>query len=388
MSAAEEISITPSALECVDMCPIKYALKYWIKLTGDEQPLEPGKPDRREVGNTVHRYFELWGRFGAMPDATAPHFDLFNAMLAHAPQNRQGDNERWQNLELGALRLGAKADWTGVVGQLPNYPFSDTNAIAASDYKTSSQPQKYGIWGQLGFLNDHQAIIVGLAIARKRQASVIAYRWIYGNTRGKAKAESSDAVVSRDQLEYALTAKVKPSAERIYLVRTNIRTAQEALALARPSYEKQNEICFAYNTPCEYYEYCYKGKDPNMALPTQTPFGQPQQQMVVAQPQQQAVAAPPPNPYAVQPQGAIQAQLAMGQAPAPVYAPAVVHQPQFVGTNPPEVQHQQQVVYAPAQAQQTVAQAAPAVAYAAAVLEQKLSDAEIVYIVRALFPHI
>lgn len=226
-------------------CERRGGFKYWGKDFGVPKP-EQGKG--ASLGAEVHALGEDYHNVGKYPDRLTLAGEMFIAGMPYGPPPKNGMAEGEFAINIGPISYQLLIDYRGPLPAKAKFlEVEEPVHRVILDYKTSSNPDKYGLWGREAFLNDPQAIIYAaydLVASGDQEARL---RWLYLHSKRRNWAKPSDAVLFRSEVNDAFGRLVHPRAVQI-----------SALKAAKPdpnSLEPNLEECNNYGG-CPFRAHC------------------------------------------------------------------------------------------------------------------------------------
>lgn len=227
-------ALSASQVELFTRCQRKWAFRYTTNL-----PRSSGT-FATSLGTEVHKVAEVYqttGQIVGRPEA----IELFKPGLPFMPHPKTGRAESRFDIEILEIPYMGFMDWRGE-GDFNGTPF-------VVDYKTSSDPAKYGLKGHSDFLTHVQPLLYATTALREAGSYEVYLRWIYFKTKGKPKAYTVESMLNKVELAEAFHRVVHAPAKEIVRLRVLPGLDPNSLAPNRGA-------CHDFNTPCEYAAHC------------------------------------------------------------------------------------------------------------------------------------
>ncbi len=234
--------VSPSSIEKYDMCKRRWAFHY---IEGDK---EPGG-SAAERGSEMHGIGEKYLIEGAYPDRLTQAGNMFIAGMPYLPAPKSGGVEGELDIVIDGVRYFGRIDYFGSLPAKAKFMGLEQDVDDVTlDHKTSSNPQKYGLWTREAMLAHPQPVIYGTYKILKTDSNETRMRWLYYKSKGPAWAKPSDAVLTRHELEDVFESVVHNKAKEIV-----------RLKVLKPDpndLDPNTDSCNKYNKPCPYKAKC------------------------------------------------------------------------------------------------------------------------------------
>ena len=197
-------AVSPTQIEGFDHaheggCNRRWGFRY---LAG----IKPKQHPAAALGTELHGFGEGYLKNGTQPDYLTKAGDLFTYGLPYLPEPGVGGVEGDFRIEIDGVTFVGQIDYRGPLPARCKFGDREQDiGRVVLDHKTSSNPPKYGVWGE-DFLKKPQPVLYGVydilrAEADNDNANQSHQRWLYYWTKGKAKAQPSDRILTRTELE-------------------------------------------------------------------------------------------------------------------------------------------------------------------------------------------
>lgn len=197
-------AVSPTQIEGFDHaheggCNRRWGFRY---LSG----LKPKQHPAAALGTELHGFGEGYLKHGTQPDYLTKAGDLFTYGLPYLPEPGVGGVEGDFRIEIDGVTFVGQIDYRGPLPARCKFGDREQDiGRVVLDHKTSSNPPKYGVWGE-DFLKKPQPVLYGTydilrAEADNDNSDQSHQRWLYYWTKGKAKAQPSDRILTRTELE-------------------------------------------------------------------------------------------------------------------------------------------------------------------------------------------
>lgn len=207
------ITLSASAIGLARRCMRKAAFKY-----ASDYPKEPFTA-ATELGSELHDAQERFHKEGWVPDPDTHVGKLFRASLPYIPAPGRGVAESKQYLRINGHEYVVIMDWYGQSDDLPEAP---DGMPAILDFKTSSNPKKYGVGvsADKPAIDDPQVIIYSAFALVDNRAQEVYGRWLYLPTKTKRVVPvPSNFHFSRDEIQEAFACKIQSYADQLVQIR-------------------------------------------------------------------------------------------------------------------------------------------------------------------------
>jgi hypothetical protein len=229
--------LSASQVELYKRCNRRWAFKYCTNL-----PKPPYTP-ATELGTALHKIAEIYNQTARIPEHETAT-PLFMAGLPFVPVPKTGWAERRFDAVIDDVSYMGFQDWFGWSHNITGAP---EGLPAILDYKTSSDPVKYGLSGKSDFLTHTQPLLYA-AVAVKSADNVYMH-WIYFRTKGKPKAYAISSVLTKQEVQDQFPLVVGNPAKEIVKLRVLKDLDPNALAPNRAA-------CHDFGITCEYAAHC------------------------------------------------------------------------------------------------------------------------------------
>jgi hypothetical protein len=221
--------LSASQIELFRRCNRRWFFRYCTNLP------KPAFNAATSLGTRVHRIAEVYQQTGTVLADDTDALAIFMPMMPHMPHPKTGKAEHRFDFDYEGVAYMGYMDWRG-----PG---------AVYDYKTSSDPAKYGLQGETCFLTHVQPLIYAQSALLEEKAEAVYLRWIYGKTKGKPKAHKVEATLSSKAVVPQFHTVVQAPAKEIVRLRVLSDLNQSQLVPNRSA-------CYDFGTACEYMAHC------------------------------------------------------------------------------------------------------------------------------------
>ncbi len=222
--------LSASQLELFVRCPRRWAFRYRTNLP------KRGFTAQTSLGTDLHTANENYLTKGLLPVVDTQVHGLFMQGLPYLPPHAVGESEKKFTMTVDGISFMGYMDWYA-----PG---------AVYDYKTSSDPVKYGLQGRNDFLTHVQPLMY--ATFAQQEAESVYMGWIYYKTKGKPKAYRVEALLGRDEILAGFETVVATPARK--LVSLNVVNPNEL--------DANRDACNDYHVRCEYFSHCSQDEVP------------------------------------------------------------------------------------------------------------------------------
>lgn len=168
------------------------------------------------MGTVLHSFAEGYLVDGTTPDLLTKEGNLFLKGLPYLPGPKAGHVEGNLIFTYDGVTYNGFIDFRGPLPANAKFMGEEKDIRrVVLDHKTSSSPDKYGLWGVEAFLANPQSVLYGAYDVIESGDAQANLRWLYYWTKGSLRAKPSDAVLTRAQLEDAFEPVVHLPAKEI-----------------------------------------------------------------------------------------------------------------------------------------------------------------------------
>lgn len=228
--------LSASQVELYRRCSRKWAFRYLTNLPKAQFTAAT------TLGTELHAANEAYNKSGTLPVGHKVN-DLFMQGLPYLPKPCRGTSERRFDMVVDGIPYMGFQDWYGRATELD----SVLNIPAVADYKTSSDPAKYGLQGKSDFLTHVQPLVY--AREATQEEDCVYLRWIYYRTKGKPKTYAISGILAANEVAEQFHTVVQTPAKEIVRLRVLPSFDPNELAPNRAA-------CNDFNTRCEYAAHC------------------------------------------------------------------------------------------------------------------------------------
>jgi hypothetical protein len=169
--------------------------------------------EKQKLGTELHAVQQAYLTVGKAQDRSTKVGAMALAGLPYMPPPKSGHVETKATLTKGGIQYVLIMDYHGPSSLVPGAP---QGMPAVIDHKTSSAPERYGLWGHDAMVQDPQTLIYAAkALEDAPDADRVFLRWLYYWSSRKSKALPSDTVITRAEVEQYWGTHVHPWAEYI-----------------------------------------------------------------------------------------------------------------------------------------------------------------------------
>lgn len=231
-------ALSASQIELHRRCARRWAFRYRTNLP------KPPPTAQNALGTAVHAIAEAYNKTGVVAPDKTEALELFRKGLPYMPFPGKGTPEYRFERTIGDIPYMGFMDWRGDSEDIPGE--GRVGAPAVLDYKTSSDPEKYGFKGPSDFLTNVQPLLYLQTALEENSHDTARAHWVYFKTKGKPKAYAVSALLPRAQVEDAFDRVVHSAAKKIVSLRV----------LDPNELEPNRDACFDYRVRCEYADHC------------------------------------------------------------------------------------------------------------------------------------
>ena len=197
------LKVSPSALKR-SACLRRWAAE---KVGGYSEP--GGKA--AVFGQAVHKQLERWMKYEAEPDVTRPEGRLALEFLPFIP-SRDLQAERPMGLTIEGIPFHGYIDFSGKIG----------DTLHVGDYKTTGDPNKWGLTTPELMLKDEQVILYSFSTMIDYGCSDIKASWLYADTSKKRFAFASEINLTLSQTEDLVESLILPPARQLVQLKNQL----------------------------------------------------------------------------------------------------------------------------------------------------------------------
>ena len=220
--------VSASAIQCYQDCQKKFFDKYVLK------EREPGT-DATELGSRIHDVLEHYIQDGSIIDDTTTEGRIAAGAIPYIPMPKTEGVGCEVSLDELPLQEPCVLPFKGFIELLD----TRNDVVVLTDYKTSSNPKKYGKTPEQLRTNT-QMVIYAKHVFDNYDCDRVVLRHIYLQTKGKNYTGLSEVVVSRSEINRIFDNEIRPI----------IKEMKEASLRKASEQEKNFNFCFSFGAIC------------------------------------------------------------------------------------------------------------------------------------------
>lgn len=228
--------VSASAIQCYQDCEKKFFDKYVLK------EREPGT-DATDLGGQIHDLLENYVKNGTVINTDTRAGEIAAGAIPYIPLPKTEGIGCEVSLTDLPLREACALPFKGFIDLLD----TREDVIVLTDYKTSSNPKKYGKTAAQLRTNT-QMVIYAKHVFDNYDCEKIVLRHVYLQTRGKIYTSVVEVIVTRREIDRFFDSEIRP---------VIIEMKQASLKKAAQQ-NKNFSFCFAFGAVCPSISTCKK----------------------------------------------------------------------------------------------------------------------------------
>ena len=226
--------VSASAIQCFEDCEKKFFDKYVLK------EREPGT-DATDLGGEIHDLLENYVENGTPIDTSTKAGMIASGAIPYIPLPKTEGIGCEVTLDDLPLKEACVLPFKGFIDLLD----TREDVIVLTDYKTSSNPKKYGKTAAQLKTNT-QMVIYAKHVFDNYDCEKIVLRHIYLQTKGKNYTAPVEVIVTKNEIDRFFDSKIRPI----------IKDMKEASLKKASEQSKNFSFCFSFGAICPSINTC------------------------------------------------------------------------------------------------------------------------------------